>query len=362
MLTIRCSSLDRAMTCSGSLAEPKIPYNPNTDEAREGTAGHEALAKIVIGEIPDIEAIAAKHDIETEALAELVGRGKRAWEDLRKWFPNPATEIRMSDFFGGDVVELRGTADVLASSPDTLAVLDWKFGWAPSEHTYQLLGYADLAVGECGMPTSGHVLCCEVWVRAGEIRVRRYDMDALADFDRVLISQVRQTGKQYGPGLDACRYCPHQTSCQARDEWMRSSVTALTPVAENQALTPAMVGSLYERAKMLGKALDRYDEVLKAMLAQAPVPLPDGRKIVLEERQQDKVRPSKAMPYLREGLQLTPDEADEILSVSKGGIERVVKARAPKGKGAAAVRETMAALAAADAVEEITKRQIKVVA
>lgn len=360
MLTVRCSSLDRVMACAGSLVEPAHPYNPNNPEAREGTAGHQALAAVVVGADPDLDAIAAEYDVDRDDLARLVGFGRKAWGQLRQHFPDPRSEVSVEAHLVGCI--LRGTADVLALSPDALAVLDWKLGWAPTEHTHQLTGYGLAAAKMRGMPTSGRVLCCEVWVRSGEIRVRRYDAEALAAFEAELGKQVELIGRQYGPGLDSCKFCPRQNECPARAEWVRGSVTAIEPLSADTAITRDVVGQIYERTKMLGRALDRYDEVLRSMLAEGPVPLPDGRKLVLEERQQDKIRASKAMPYLREELRLTPDEADEVLKISKGAIERVVKARAAKGKGAAAMREAMAALKNADAIEKVSQRMIKVTA
>jgi hypothetical protein len=361
MLKVRCSSLDRVMACAGAFADPAVPYNPNNPEAREGTAGHKALAAIVVGQVPDLDAIATDHDVDRDELERLVGIGRKAWEQLRQHFPEALAEQPVAVAIG-NAIHLTGTTDVISRTVDTLAILDWKLGYAPSEHTHQLLGYGRAAVSNGPMPESGHVLCVEAWVRVGEIRVRRYDADALADFERRLLAQVKQSGKQFGPGLDACRYCPRQNECPARAEWIRGSVTALEPLSGEAAITRDVVGAIYERAKALGRALDRYDEVLKAMLAEGPVPLPDGRRLVLEDRQQDKLSVAAAMPYLRETLQLTPEEADEVLSMTKTGLERVLKGRVPKGKGAAAMREAMRALVDAGAVEKITKRQVKVTA
>ena len=354
MLIVRCSSLDRAISCASSMAPTDSPYNPNSVEAREGTAAHEVRAGGEVG------TIAEKYDLDVETLEGLDRQATKIWDEIKRWFPDARHEVRGKAELAADI-QLTGTSDTVSATPDAIAINDWKFGWQPSEHSWQIRGYAYLARALRGMPESGYILAIESWVRIGEIRMRKFsaaDLDLLRD---ELISQTRQIGKQWGPSRDACRYCPHQLHCTAHDEWARSAVTALAPANGETALTPALVGQLYERRQMLGKALDRYEEVLRAMLDQGPVPLGDGREIRWHESEQDKLVVSRAMSYLRETLELTPAEADECLSLTKSGLERVLKGRAPKGKGAAMMRDSMKRLIELEAVEKKTKRTPKVV-
>lgn len=360
MLTIRCSSTDRVLSCASSLYHTGTPYNPNSKEAREGTAGHEALSYIPLSKDPPIDEIASKYDVDRDILGLLVYRGRQAWDEVKHLFLEPHTEHMMAMDLAPSVL-LRGTSDLVGiDDGGPLNVLDWKLGWAPSEHPAQLKSYACCARANYGMPTSGIITGVEVWVRIGEMRVYQFDEAALDSHIAELLAQVDQVGKQYGPGLDPCRYCPHQQHCEARSEWLRGSVAALAPVANNVPVTRDLIGSLYDRSRQLGSALRQYDRALDMMLAEGPVPLGDGRQIVLEQVEQDKLSPSCSMSYLIDELHATPEELDSALSLTKSGLERVVKNRARRGDGAAMMRDALSRLRELGALEKVQKQKKKV--
>lgn len=366
MLKIRCSALDRVLTCASSIPEPKTPYRPNSPEAKEGTAGHDALAQTmnaltVTGKPVDLEAIAAKHGVDVDVLAMFVKHGMRAWDEIKQWFEHPRTEFPMTtEVLPG--LTLPGTADVISASPDAISVNDWKLGWSPTEHTAQLLGYAFNARATFGMPKSGYILGVESWVRVGEIRIHKFTSYELDELPKKIAVQVGQIGKDWGPSHDSCRFCPHQLTCSARAEWLRSGVLALVPSGEAAtALTPQLMGELFERRKVLGQALDRYDDVLAAMLDAGPVPLPGGKHLEWQIQEQDKIIPSRAMPFLREDMELKPEEANQVINITKSGLERVIKARAAKGKGAEAMRAALKRLTELEAIEKQSKKLKKVV-
>lgn len=371
MKLVRCSSLDRVLACAGSLAEIDAPYTPLNPEAREGTACHEALVALTGGQIPPVDAIGERHGVDPDVISKVVLRGQQAWREVERWFKGDryADSVRYSASLSGDV-ELRGTPDLLAVEHreidgrrvvERLAILDWKTGWDPSEHPNQLRGYAFLARAMFEMPACGYVLGVEVWVRRQEIRIHKFTAEQLDRLRVEVLTQVAVEGRQYGPSHDACRYCPLQNSCAARADWLRSGVTALAPADERLPISRELIGSLYERRKQLGAALKRYDEVLDAMLDEGPVPLPDGRKLVWHDDEQDKLVPSRAMAFLDE-LDLTTAERDEVLSMTKAGLERVLKARAPERQGASWMRKAMTRLDELGAVEKTTKRTRKTVA
>jgi hypothetical protein len=81
---IRGSHADCALECSGSLVETATPYNENTDEARTGTAKHEALAFVVRGDVPPIDEIAQRHQVDADEIARAVAYGRQAWAELCK--------------------------------------------------------------------------------------------------------------------------------------------------------------------------------------------------------------------------------------------------------------------------------------
>lgn len=369
-MIVRCSSLDRILACAGSLEETATPYSPNNPEAREGTAAHEVLACIPHGVEPDFDQTATRHGVDADGLQQVYRRARVAWAEVERWFgPEREADSERLSAEIGEGVELRGTPDLLAVerelaavAPGSVGVLDWKTGWSPQVHPHQLRGYAFLARARYGMPASGYILGVEVWARVGEYRIHKFSAESLDGLAVDVLEQARRRGRQYGPSYDACAYCPLQTSCVARAEWVRSGVTALVPIAENRPITRGLVGELYERRRQLGKALAQYDEVLRAMLAEGPVSLPDGRKLELTDKEQDHLVPSKALPFLRGELQLAPHEIDQVLRMSKGGLEDVLKSRVVKGEGARAMRAAMERLRELEAVEKITSQTVKVVA
>jgi hypothetical protein len=356
MLSTRCSSLDRNLACAGSLAKADHPYNPQSDEAREGTAGHAGLAHVVRGEQPDLEAIAAEHRVGRDALTMLMARGNQAWEQVRHRFPDAAAEVPLQAVID-DVskIKLTGTADVISLVGDTVAVLDWKCGWKPSEHPHQLRGYAYLGVRalEAESPgiLVGDVVAVEAHLRVGVLEVHRWSRADLETWAHKLVAQTRRVGTQWGPGPVACQYCPHQTSCAARDEYVQSAATALAPMASpGGSLTPEEIVALWDRSRELKRALATYEQVVGEILRSGAVPLDATRQLCWVESTRDKILPAKAMRYLRETLRLTPEEANLCLRVSKGKLCDIVKSRVQKGKGAGAVRELLAALKTEEAI------------
>lgn len=363
LTVIRCSSLDRILDCAGSLDEPAAPYKPNNPEANEGRAGHAALAVFAAGTEPDLDQVAADFGVDRDVLEKVVSQARRAFSEVEHWFAKRLPEEYLEADLAPGIV-LRGKTDLAGveyvdgegSAIERLSFLDWKLGWKPTEHPNQVRGYAFLGRKRWGMPASGYILGVEIWARLGEYRLHKITNEDLDRLREQLLEQVRQRGRQWGPSREACLYCPAQLNCQARAEWLRSGVTAMEPIGGNLPITRELVGKLYDQRRALGAALQRYDQVLEAMLDEGPVPLPGGGELVWEEKQLDQIRPSKAMPILREELRLTAAEADLVLGVTKTGLEKVMKGRSEKGKAAAAMRDAMARLHEAGAVEKRTQR------
>jgi hypothetical protein len=215
------------------------------------------------------------------------------------------------------------------------------------------------------MPDRGYILGAEVWVRIGEVRIHKFRNEDLDRLQEELIGQVAEPN-QYGPSYDACRYCPRQMNCAAKEEWTRAGITALECVndsiqtADNDIATTAVIAGLYDKSRMVARALRHYDDVLKSLLAEGPLVTSDGRTITIEPQEQDYIKPSKAMRILREELKLTADEANIALGITKSGLQKVLKGRAPKGKAASYMRKAMARLCEVGAVEKVIKPRIKV--
>jgi hypothetical protein len=357
---IRCSSTDRALACASSLAPTEYPYNPNSDEAREGTAGHEVLAELVDGSTLTIEDLAAKHGVDQKSLEILAAMGGQAWDKVKHLFDDPRTECPVMTEIAPEVI-LRGTADLLNLGGE-LIVADWKLGWTPSEHPAQLKSYALCASQEYGMPADGIVRAFEVWVRLGEIRSYEFSEDVLLAHRDELLDQVDKVGKQYGPGAVACKYCPHQNHCQARDEWLRASCSALAVIEPSGTLDmPRVLGALYDESRALSTALKTYDKALEAVLSTGDktIPLPGGRVLTLETTDQERLASGPTLDWaLEQGF--SDVQMGSLFSASKSGLEAAVKANAPKGKGASWVRDAFAELKTRGAIETVKTTRKKI--
>lgn len=364
-MKIRGSKADLAMACAGSLVATDTPYNPHSDEAREGSAKHAALAYLPRGEEPPVAEIAARFDVDADEIARAVSYGRQAWAELGRYVPGAKTEQKLE----GPVTV--GTADILglaqlqadghADETVHLAILDWKTGWSYDEHGYQLLSYADAAREVHGMPTSGYVTGIEVWLRHREYRIRNFTEPELDGFRERAKRQLELVGRQYAAG-GHCKFCPRQNACPARDEYLRASVTALVPAdAEPKAITREVLGQLYERSKVIAKALRAYEQLLDAALKDGPIPLGAGRALALEPVEQDEIKAVVAESVLRDKLGWGDAELAEVLGATKSGLERVIKARVAKGGAAAEMRRVLGALREAGAIAKIEKHQKKVI-
>lgn len=354
---IRCSSTDRALSCNPSLVPAEAAYNPSSPEANEGTAAHAAMAEIAMGRTPDLEAIAMEHGVDRDDLASIVGRAAYVWTDqMYAWFPEPDTEIQAEVELAPGLI-LRGTRDV--GSVMARAVNDWKFGWAPSSHTTQVKSYSYLMRAKHGMPESGVILGIEYWVRPGELKVHRFDDAALDRLrDDLIEAHARRDDGQYGPSIGACQYCPRQNECAAKADWERSGVSALTTVEPGELVTREMVGDIYDRVAGLKKACARFDKLVKGMLLEGDIHLPDGRRVTNVTSEQTKIQPSKALAVLA-ALDFDAAQLDQAVKVTKSGLGKALKIYADDGQGAELVRQTMRALDDAGAVSRVsvTKKQ-----
>lgn len=353
MTKIRGSRADCAMECSGSLLETETPYNENTDEARAGTAKHEALAYVVRGKDPPIDVIAARHQVDADEISRAVAYGRQAWSELGKWFPGAETEVTLEGevtIGTADVLSIVCEADIEDGTPESIAILDWKTGWGHAEHDHQLMAYADAARSQFGMPTSGYITAIEVHLQHRESNTRNLTEAELDGFRARAKRQIEMSGKQYAAGAH-CGFCPRRNNCVARDEYLRASVVALVPAGgEPQALTREALGSLYERSRMLKRAIASYESMLDEALEQGPVPIGGGKMLALISKPQDQIDAAKAIPLL------TSAELIGALSVSKAGIERAVKERVVKGGAAAEMRRVLGALRDAGAIEQVEKQ------
>jgi hypothetical protein len=341
---IRCSSLPRILECHASAVPPRVHLDTSSPMAAVGTAAHVNLAQLARG-----DEVTPPDDDE---VAMLVALGRNMWGEVSAWYPADATEVLAEREILPGVV-LHGTADVV--SREGVSVADWKTGQNKVDHRAQLLGYAWLQF-HCTDLSDRTILAQELWVRLGDVTTYRFSRSDLDELP-VRLADALAHPYRYSPGMDTCRYCPRYDECPARAEALRGACTAMEPLRDGLPATRETLGALWDRSKMLRSALYRYEGMVEAELERGPLPLGGGKSLVLYDQEEDLIIPSAALSVLG----LTAAEQDEAISLTKIGIDRVVKARAEKGKGAAAMRSMMGALREADAIATKIKRIKKVV-
>lgn len=344
---VRCSALDRVMTCSGSLIAPEYPIDYPSLIGSSGTAGHVALSRI-IGDGVDPEtaiddAASSDSSLDRSDIAFCVGEALRAWREVAGGSLVPArTEVPLRSRL------TRGTADVVVIDEDDAIVLDWKMGYAGDRHEAQLTGYAAGVVELMGRwPKSNRIRTIEVHVRHGTFFERHVTPQKLHDFETELSRRIAHPEKQWAPGR-ACTYCPSRHACKAREQWSRSAVALLT---ESMELGPTreMIAELYPRAEALKSALESYWDVLSGAMDDGPLTLPDGRVASWAETRREEIDLASAWSTLRaEGI-----EAADILGatrISKTALKGVIERTAPRGQKSKRSKAVLDALREAQAV------------
>lgn len=328
-IRVRGSATDRALACAGSISEPEFPINDNSPEAIAGTAAHEACESIPHGDEPEIEAIAARHDVDPGDLEMLAAFGRQAWDKIKLQFPQPQTEVRLS----GEVT--RGTTDILSITPDAIAVGDWKSGHSMDEHPGQLLSYAASAVDQYYAPKSGYVLGVEIWLRAREYRVHKFTLEQISAFKARLADQIANAGSQYSVGTH-CKFCPHTATCGARVGYIRKSCEALAEVDPEGLVDRDLLGSLWERSRVVKSALTAYERLIDAALKNGPLDVGNGARLETKTSQVDILDPVAVQPMLAEAG-LSEGQIADCLKISKTSIMSAVRENLPKKPARGAV-------------------------
>lgn len=316
MIRTRPSSMPRVWDCTGSAEETDTPVNIPTDESDLGQAAHEALARTALGLDIDQSAIAGAHAVDVSDLEPLVVYGAQAWRELAPHFGSPRVEIDLdrTDITTG------GRADLLHADGETLAIADWKSGRVRRNSRWQLASYAYAARAQFGMPRSGVIKAVAVWLRHGDLEVIDFDDAALDRFRAEYIAKMNSP-MTYAPG-EHCQGCPRQLECRAREAFMRS--TALAIAEPDGELSHEVLATLYPRAQMLEKALANYRNALRAAVQQhGPLPIGDGRLLLLVEQHRDTIDARAAWEVLTDAG-FTEDDFARATEIGKGAVEDIV--------------------------------------
>lgn len=376
---IAASRADRETVCAGSIPKPSVDIRDDSAPARLGQAAHLACSGVVDQMSNDVEdperldltRVADRFDVDVDDLAPLVVYARRAWGELRRFFSKPITE----QFFEGPVS--RGRFDVGSivggSRVSAIVVGDFKSGRVQSEHPGQLLATADALRDMHGFPTSGYVTAFEIWLRFGEYRTHRFSLDRLEGWRERAADKIKHAGERYTPG-GHCGFCNRRFDpCAARERYLLEGAGAVGEVSNALAvdITPEgrdavlreRAGSVWDKSRELKRVLAHFEDVVKELLGEGPIDLGDGRRLEHVKKSKAVIDPQKAWGVL-EALGFSEDEIASTLSMSKGRIEKVVRAKLgdkpPRGSVGKSKAAAMDGLREADAVSMSTWFEAKI--
>jgi hypothetical protein len=360
----RCSSLDRVFACPGSILPGEGPREAGGPDAILGRARHEALSYIPQGIDPPVGEIAAKYGVDYDEIDQAVTTGRITWDEIGVYFPDPMVECSVESKI------CKGTTDLiqviidydLGEVPQALRLLDWKTGRGTDYHPYQLKGYAHCAAEQYGFPQNGVVTVYEVWTSHRKKHVTNLDREELAEFAAEL-ARIQKTAAHHLDGLEYragahCRFCPHRVSCTVNGAWLRESTTAMVAVDHGRPITRQMLGELYCKGLEVDRAMRKFWAAVGAALDDAPLVLPDGRRVERVTTEREKIEMDRAIFTLRTKYGMTIETKAELLGdLPKKRLDAWAKANAPKGKKKALLREVYGLLREAGAIRTEPHRQ-----
>ncbi len=221
----------------------------------------------------------------------------------------------------------------------------------------QLMAYAYLVRETYGMPESGEISLCVVWLRFHEYEVVNVSSGQIDRWLEQYEEQKTRIGKVYHPN-ELCQYCVSRVGCQARQDWVSDAAGALVKM-DPGAVSRETLASVYPKISAIKKALAAYDKALRASLSDGePVQLEDGTSLQLEPVAKDKIDVMAAWETL-EDSGLTPEQVNACLSIGKTKLLAEVGAEKPRGQKGKAKAQFMDRLRDAGAVRKVVSQQIK---
>lgn len=364
---VRCSALPLMWNCPESqrAAPDEVALNESCEAAEAGNAFHRWMAAHIAGTPLDQAALATEHGCDADELRMLCAMGLKALAALRSHFDSADTElpeVRLEADLGRWLT-IVGTGDLVARAGRVGIVLDWKTGRLDSEYTHQTRGYAYSALELLG--DLDEVVVITAWVRQGQWDVERLSAAQIRDWAAELERRIRNGTGTFNPGAH-CQYCPRRAECPGRLALVRSSIADLTVegvpaiawTAETRAELGPRIGEMYGRAKLIEGACEDFRRTLRADVEEhGPLPIGGGRQLSLVPVNRRELDAGKARPVLARFL--SDEEIDRATSISAGGADSAVAAKAGKGGGAAAKRELAKALEEAGAVSFHTIHQLR---
>lgn len=258
---------------------------------------------------------------------------------------------------------------IIASAPDwdteIATIFDWKFGQhlvTPTAQNLQGMAYA-LGVFQA-YPRVAEVKVVfyhphiEVTGRIEEyshvfLRDDAPDMELKIRFVLAQKEAAKRGEVPENPSSNLCVWCAKLATCPAVRRLAQVTTAKYEGLAVPEEVRPAYIASPEDmrKAHLLASTLEKFAKAVKARIRDAVVTegaeVPGLRPVTKADREVVSISAVRDVAF-QHGV--TVEQFESCLSLPLGKIEAAVKSLAPKGKGAAAVREFSTSLEDAGAV------------
>jgi hypothetical protein len=268
-------------------------------------------------------------------------------------FPNALTEVEMQIIGHGMLVT--GHADIVSVTDTVARSGDWKFGWKDSDYGAQLRGYAAIILLE--HPELTEATSTVLWVRDCEIENYTMGRAEAEQWLADLSQHVRHWDGVYHPG-NHCEWCPRAHACDAAAAASRRTIQAFQ--AEPRDLSTMTADELFDLLEM-ARSAERYAkraiELIRGHVVCAGTLTGEHYELTIKNQQHRYLRPIEGFNVLQDAG-FDDDDLAQVMSLSLTEAANVVKAKAKRGKGAAAIRELNASLEEAGAIITTTSKRL----
>ena len=322
------STAKRVINCPGSVAlVAKMPPQPSSKYADEGTMLHEAVSSVLMG-LTEHDVIGTVYEGQTLTQELYNEKITVALDLLNVIDPDKALvyEVETKVGFGDVLPGVFGSTDLVGRMGDRAIVLDWKFGdgvVVSAEENEQLMFYAAAAMRT--PETAWAFDECEdielVIVQPPMIRRWVTTKDRIARFERDLVKAVmaaQQPDAKLAMG-DHCRWCAAKPICPQ----MTGSVDRAL-AAQIKELNVEQLGAYLTQADQLeGWIKDLRGLATQLLEANTPVP---GYKLVAKQARRKWSDESAAKQALL-GMGLKESVVVETSVMSPAQAEKALKKR-----------------------------------
>lgn len=267
--------------------------------------------------------------------------------------------------------DIVGLTDLEAATGATVIILDVKTGWTDLGDAAKSLQLGFYAVAAAMAYRAVRAVVGFIRLVDGEPRffygyLDEIDLAAMKErlLDTILSCEESmaeyEVTQKVTPVVGAhCRYCPAYTRCPANATLLAEVVKAVGESTTQGVpeLTNETAPRVLQRIQAVKKVVEMTEEAVREYARAHPFDLPDGKRFGAVAVNVETIIPEEAVKVLP--AEIYAEAAKTETSITKTALEEAIGARAPKGKKAGQVRDTLAALRKANATTVKTHYEVK---